>query len=206
MFVELHDFPSYAVTDDGKIVSLKFGRWRERKPSLSWCGYHVLILMKDGKQVGKSVHRLIAGVFLGPSDLQVNHKNGIKTDNRIENLEYVTNLENSHHARDLGLRDHLKGPRGYMKINAEQENAIKAVAYKTDVHEVARQFGIKKSLVYQIWSKTKTELPIGTKVCVQEETNIVSQRYTRALPAQGLSALPQGIEEEVQTSLGSQRR
>lgn len=52
------------------------------------------------------VHRLIIEAFLGYSELHVNHKNGIKTDNRIENLEYVTSLRNiNHRYRDLKKQD-----------------------------------------------------------------------------------------------------
>lgn len=45
-----------------------------------------------------SIHRLVLLAFVGPSDLQCNHKNGIKTDNRLENLEYCTAKENTHHS------------------------------------------------------------------------------------------------------------
>lgn len=49
------------------------------------------------------VHRLVALAFLGDSDLEVNHKNGVKDDNRVENLEYVTSKQNSVHAVEMGL-------------------------------------------------------------------------------------------------------
>ncbi|PPS62678.1 NUMOD4 motif-containing HNH endonuclease [Pseudomonas sp. BRM28] len=53
----------------------------------------------------RTVHRLVAMAFLGESDLpQVNHLNGIKADNRIENLEWCTISENVRHAIDTGLR------------------------------------------------------------------------------------------------------
>ena len=53
-----------------------------------------------------SVHKIIANTFLDKVEgkTKVNHKNGIKTDNRLENLEYVTTLENNLHAIEIGLK------------------------------------------------------------------------------------------------------
>lgn len=56
----------------------------------------------DGTRKTYQVHRLVARAFLGESDLQVNHKNKKKDDNRVENLEYVTASENMRHARANG--------------------------------------------------------------------------------------------------------
>lgn len=50
------------------------------------------------------VHRLVATAFLGPPDGRiVNHKNGVKSDNRVSNLEWCTHSENVKHAYDIGL-------------------------------------------------------------------------------------------------------
>jgi|WetSurMetagenome_2_1015567.scaffolds.fasta_scaffold20333_2 hypothetical protein len=61
-------------------------------------GYARITLSKDDKEKEYFVHRLVMETFIGKSDLQVNHKNCIKSDNRLENLEYVTSKENVRHA------------------------------------------------------------------------------------------------------------
>lgn len=61
---------------------------------------------------GYGVHRVMALAFLEPIPTpkhQVNHKNGIKKDNRIENLEWMTPGENTQHAVDIGLLKSIKG-------------------------------------------------------------------------------------------------
>ena len=54
------------------------------------------------------VHRLVISAFFGSSEKQVNHINGIKTDNRIINIEYVTAKENMKHASESGLLKRTK--------------------------------------------------------------------------------------------------
>jgi hypothetical protein len=58
------------------------------------CGYLWIGLSKDNKRTRFYVHRLVMYVFTGKSDLQVDHINGDKKDNRLINLRYVTNREN----------------------------------------------------------------------------------------------------------------
>ena len=66
-------------------------------------GYNRVALYKNGIVKNKLVHRLVLEAFSGKSDKIVNHINGKKTDNRIQNLEYCTYKENSIHAVDIGL-------------------------------------------------------------------------------------------------------
>lgn len=63
-------------------------------------GYERCCLCKNGKQYQRSVHRLVAETFISNPEKkpQVNHINGIRNDNRKENLEWVTDYENKRHS------------------------------------------------------------------------------------------------------------
>ncbi|MBH4603004.1 NUMOD4 motif-containing HNH endonuclease [Staphylococcus aureus] len=66
-------------------------------------GYLRVDLSKEGIRKSFSIHRIVAMAFLGGTDLVVNHIDGIKTNNNINNLEYVTPQENTAHAVRTGL-------------------------------------------------------------------------------------------------------
>lgn len=75
------------------------------KKNLKKNGYYTVDLCKEGEVKSKSVHRLVAEAFIpNPDNLAVvNHKNGVKTDNSVGNLEWVTYKENHWHARENDL-------------------------------------------------------------------------------------------------------
>lgn len=81
------------------------------EPTLNTTGYYTITARMDGMNRSYStyLHRLLALAFLPTtgdiSKLQVNHKNGVKTDNRVENLEWVTQQINCQHAYRTGLRN-----------------------------------------------------------------------------------------------------
>ena len=91
---------SWEVGGGGVVKSLE----RKTKGSKS-NGYFVVNLNKDKKNKSFRVHRLVASAFIPNPENKpfVNHKNGIKIDNRIENLEWCTPKENTSHAVNAGL-------------------------------------------------------------------------------------------------------
>lgn len=101
----------YEVSNDGLVRSWagKHGNLLKPhllKPKKDRYGYLVVCLRdrKAERTEYPTVHRLVAMAFLEEINKpQVNHKNGIKTDNRVENLEWVTNSENIQHAFSMGL-------------------------------------------------------------------------------------------------------
>lgn len=91
----------YYASESGDIYSKnwKWNKWLNiLKKWIDWSGYQIVTLCKDKKRTTKSVHRLVITAILWESELYVNHKNGIKTDNRIDNLEWCTAKENTQHA------------------------------------------------------------------------------------------------------------
>jgi hypothetical protein len=101
-------FNRYQVSESGKLRSLKYKRKgiRELKPALTIDGYlKTMLLGDDGKYHTNSVHYWVSLTFLGkrPDGTEVNHINGIKTDNSYKNLEYITHSQNCQHAVDNGL-------------------------------------------------------------------------------------------------------
>jgi hypothetical protein len=109
---------NYMVNKDGSIINRRTGK--EVKFSLSHKGYYKARLHtplskhKDGRKP-YSQHRIIAMFYLDnySSELQVNHKNGIKTDNRVENLEMVTCSENIKHSWNVLNRELKLNRDGY---------------------------------------------------------------------------------------------
>ena len=104
VFIPIKDFENaYQISNFGRVKSLS--KNIIRKPYLDKDGYQCVTLKLNGKAYPKKIHRLVALNFFGENQgLVVNHKNGIKTDNRLDNLELITILENNLHCIKTNLR------------------------------------------------------------------------------------------------------
>ena len=98
----------YEVSNLGKVR--KSSTKRELVGHISKGGYRRVSLSKNSKNINISIHRLVLQSFIGDKpNLVVNHKNGIKTDNRLENLEWCTISENTQHSFDNKMQVNAKG-------------------------------------------------------------------------------------------------
>lgn len=100
------------------------------------------------------VHKLVALTFLGPcpDGFEVNHIDGDKTNNSIENLEYVTSRQNQLHAYRVGLQKPTRGSvHGRSKLTEADIPVIRARLVAGDTQgAIAKDYGVARSRIYDI--------------------------------------------------------
>jgi len=146
----------YNISDNGDIVSLiRKGRLSNKilKKTFDNNGYVIVKLCDEGVCKTFKVHRLVAEAFMPNTSNKetINHINGIKDDNRLENLEWCTNDENIKHAYKTGLKNnkYLEKPvkiwntDGFIKEYPSLKSACSELYLtKSTMSEVAR--GLRK--------------------------------------------------------------
>ena len=137
--VRLRDYPQYGITSDGRVFSYKSNIFM-KTPRMT-IGYTEVNFHVKGKSLVKLVHRLVAETFI-PNPLgkrEVNHINGDKTDNRVENLEWVSPKENINHAFETGLN------KCNMRVIAEDDHGHEVYRFRSQSE--ARQYGFDQRLI-----------------------------------------------------------
>lgn len=116
-------------------------------------GYHRVCLSKNGYYKRYRVHRLVALAFIPNSERKetVNHINGIKTDNRVDNLEWLTMRENFDHAVEMGLSTH--GSRNPASKLTESEVIDIHSHTKKDMVYLASKYKVGKENIRRIMNR-----------------------------------------------------
>ena len=153
-FKEIPSFPTYFITKEGEIFSTKSGKYlsihiRE--------GYYCTSMYKDNKHCERFIHKLIAEVYLPKEerDTCVNHKNGIKNDNRLENLEWCTKSHDCLHARSIGLNPGRFRPVVQIGISYQEQppkiyQSAKEASQETKINVGSIRFSCQKGTTVRI--------------------------------------------------------
>lgn len=138
-------YENYEVSNMGRVRSLNYGRSgkvKELKLRIRTDGYSRVVLCKDGKQKTCYVHRLIAYAFI-PNDnptekTEVNHISEVKTDNRVDNLEWVTPKQNINHGTRIERM---------AKTKSKKVKCVETGVVYESAREVERKIGLNQSSI-----------------------------------------------------------
>jgi len=151
----------YEVSNLGRVRSAHLGNLFDPKPDRK--GY-IRVTFRDGaRRESPAVHHLVLDAFAGPrpDGYVTNHKNCDKADNRIENLEWVLQADNVHHAIEHGRFSFIGKGEAHpnAKITAGDVRSIRRL-FSTGGHtkaELGRLFGITDVMVGNIVRRTSWE-------------------------------------------------
>ena len=146
------EYNGYMVSDTG-LVTKRFST-ELQKTKRHKRGYVLAHIVENGDKKWVLLHRLVATLFIPNPDQkpQVNHIDGDKTNNRVENLEWVTNVENRQHAVEHNLI--AKGNKLSKKLTSEDVERIREeyVPYSKEHNQyaLAKKYAVSQSLIMRI--------------------------------------------------------
>lgn len=169
----------YQVSNFGRVKSFWHKTLRITKGTVDIRGYLRVGLYRNGKSKYAYVHRLVALAFIdNPENKpQVNHINGDKSDNRVENLEWCTPSENHYHAVAWGLRKSGEN-NSRAKLTNEQARYVRDNPDGLTQWELADKFGVSKAAISQI-ERGITYADAGGKIRTEDGNKLRRQRQRR---------------------------
>ncbi len=150
---QIPNFEDYEISNFGRLKSRRRGSNILMSPSIDRYGYRKVMLSKNGKPHHFMIHRLVAMTFIPNSRgvNQINHRNGNKLCNHVDNLEWCTAQENILHAVETGLKKRGEEHR-FAKITEKKvlEIRSKYIPQKYTMKKLAEEHGLKISCVSDI--------------------------------------------------------
>lgn len=159
---DIPNYPEYAVTSDGRIFKKSDSSKKELAQVVNHAGYKCVSLTNEQGRKQVKVHRLVMQAFAPIPDMykhQVNHKDGNKHNNSLDNLEWCTQTENMQHAIRTGLKViEQQGERNYNhKLNWSAVEYIRTHFDKErcTCADLGKMFGVHQTTIkYVVDNKT----------------------------------------------------
>lgn len=155
-WITLDEFPDYRISNTGKVISFKGNVPKEIAVSSNYNNGYITIHLSDKnkKQHTFLKHRFIAKLFLSNVDNKpdINHIDGDKWNNSVDNLQWVTKSENTQHAVDTGLLK-VRGENHHgSKLTVNDIRYIKKshIPRKVTAKDLAKKFSVKPETIRAI--------------------------------------------------------
>lgn len=160
---QIENYEDYFVDEAGNVYSKRKGSLKKLKPILTYYGYYEANIVNSKRKFRAKIHRLVAQAFIpNPNNLpQINHKDGNKLNNNIENLEWCTAKDNLKHARETGLNNSIPRPNGRGTKNSRSiltEEKVLSIRENPDnkTHkQLALQYGVAESTISGIIARLR---------------------------------------------------
>lgn len=147
---EIEEFPGALISMNGDV----YRNWKKKKTPVAKNGYPIAVFSVNNRSNSRYVHRMILEAFVGkcPPQHEALHKNGIRTDSRLENLRWGTKKENfidaiKHGTATIGTNNKQAS------FNKEQiKNIVEKQRKGMKKSEIAKEFGVSRSTIYSLFS------------------------------------------------------